>query len=246
MGGAHAVAALAYGTETIRRVDKIVGPGNAWVTRGQEAGGRRRGDRRPRRPQRGGDRGRRDRDPALRRRRPAAQAEHDPLAAAVLITPGRQARQAGRARGRAASSQALPTAETARALADGFGAALVGRSMDEAALGSSTGIAPEHLQLIGPAAEALAERVAQRRRDLRGRLDARGLRRLRRRPEPRAPHLRQRALRLGAGGRGLPAPQPPHPLHPRGRRLAGPPRRRPWPMPRGCRPMPPRRGGDCG
>ncbi len=32
MGGAHAVAALAYGTETIRRVDKIVGPGNAWVT----------------------------------------------------------------------------------------------------------------------------------------------------------------------------------------------------------------------
>ena len=32
MGGAHAVAAFAYGTETIRRVDKIVGPGNAWVT----------------------------------------------------------------------------------------------------------------------------------------------------------------------------------------------------------------------
>ncbi len=32
MGGAHAVAAFAYGTETVRRVDKIVGPGNAWVT----------------------------------------------------------------------------------------------------------------------------------------------------------------------------------------------------------------------
>jgi histidinol dehydrogenase len=31
VGGAHAVAALAYGTETIRRVDKIVGPGNAFV-----------------------------------------------------------------------------------------------------------------------------------------------------------------------------------------------------------------------
>jgi len=31
-GGAQAVAALAYGTETIRPVDKIVGPGNAWVT----------------------------------------------------------------------------------------------------------------------------------------------------------------------------------------------------------------------
>jgi histidinol dehydrogenase len=32
MGGAQAIAALAYGTETLRRVDKIVGPGNAWVT----------------------------------------------------------------------------------------------------------------------------------------------------------------------------------------------------------------------
>ena len=32
VGGAQAVAALAYGTETIERVDKIVGPGNRWVT----------------------------------------------------------------------------------------------------------------------------------------------------------------------------------------------------------------------
>lgn len=32
VGGAHAIAALAYGTRTIRRVDKIVGPGNVWVT----------------------------------------------------------------------------------------------------------------------------------------------------------------------------------------------------------------------
>ena len=32
MGGAQAIAALAYGTETIPAVDKIVGPGNAWVT----------------------------------------------------------------------------------------------------------------------------------------------------------------------------------------------------------------------
>lgn len=32
MGGAQAIAALAYGTDTIPRVEKIVGPGNAWVT----------------------------------------------------------------------------------------------------------------------------------------------------------------------------------------------------------------------
>ena len=32
MGGAQAIAALAYGTETVPKVDKIFGPGNAWVT----------------------------------------------------------------------------------------------------------------------------------------------------------------------------------------------------------------------
>src|SRR5262249_23260338 len=31
LGGAHAIAALAFGTKTIPRVDKIVGPGNRWV-----------------------------------------------------------------------------------------------------------------------------------------------------------------------------------------------------------------------
>ena len=31
MGGAHAIAALAYGTERIARVDVVTGPGNAWV-----------------------------------------------------------------------------------------------------------------------------------------------------------------------------------------------------------------------
>jgi histidinol dehydrogenase len=31
IGGAQAIAALAYGTQTVRQVDKIVGPGNAWV-----------------------------------------------------------------------------------------------------------------------------------------------------------------------------------------------------------------------
>jgi histidinol dehydrogenase len=37
MGGAQAIGALAFGTETIPRVDKIVGPGNAWVTGPQKA-----------------------------------------------------------------------------------------------------------------------------------------------------------------------------------------------------------------
>src|SRR5690625_1039744 len=36
MGGAHAVAAYAYGTETVKKVDKIVGPGNAYVARAKK------------------------------------------------------------------------------------------------------------------------------------------------------------------------------------------------------------------
>ena len=37
MGGAHAIAALAYGTQSIERVDKIVGPGNLYVTAAKKA-----------------------------------------------------------------------------------------------------------------------------------------------------------------------------------------------------------------
>jgi histidinol dehydrogenase len=37
VGGAQAIAALAYGTETIPKVDKIFGPGNAWVTAAKKA-----------------------------------------------------------------------------------------------------------------------------------------------------------------------------------------------------------------
>lgn len=36
MGGAHAIAALAYGTEAVAAVDKIVGPGNRWVTEAKQ------------------------------------------------------------------------------------------------------------------------------------------------------------------------------------------------------------------
>jgi histidinol dehydrogenase len=163
MGGAHAVAALAYGTETIRRVDKIVGPGNAWVTAAKKlvagdvaidglAG--------PSEVLIVADKtvadetaGAEDLAADL-----LAQAEHDPRAAAVLITT--DAKLAKRV-ARAVEEQlaGLATAETARASLKAFGAALVVGSMDEAAVLVDR-IAPEHLQLVGPAAEALAERIA--------------------------------------------------------------------------------------
>jgi histidinol dehydrogenase len=157
MGGAHAVAAFAYGTQTVRRVDKIAGPGNSWVTAAKKlvvgdvaidglagpsevvivADG-------------GSDAG----DVAADL---LAQAEHDPLAAAVLITA--DAKLARRVSQEVdAQLGALSTAATARAAIDNFGAALVVSGLEEA-LELVERIAPEHLQLVGTEAETLAAGV---------------------------------------------------------------------------------------
>jgi histidinol dehydrogenase len=161
MGGAHAVAAFAYGTESVRRVDKIVGPGNAWVTAAKKlvagdvaidgiagpsevvilADGS---------------------DPAVEPGDVAAdllaQAEHDPRAAAVLITAdGKLAKKV--AREVEAQLAGLATAATARASLAAFGVALVVPAMEDAAALADR-VAPEHLQLVGAAAEALAGRIA--------------------------------------------------------------------------------------
>jgi histidinol dehydrogenase len=157
MGGAHAVAALAYGTETIRRVDKIVGPGNAWVTAAKKlvvgdvaidglAG--------PTEVVIVADATADAGDVAADL---LAQAEHDPQAAAVLITmDGKLAKRVSEEVDRQVAD--LATAETARASLDNFGAILVVESA-EAALVLVERIAPEHLQLVGPDAEGLASRV---------------------------------------------------------------------------------------
>ncbi len=157
MGGAHAVAALAYGTETIRRVDKIAGPGNAWVTAAKKlvvgdvaidglAG-----------PSEVVIVADSSADPGDVAADLLAQAEHDPQAAAVLITT--DAKLAKRVSAEVDRQLAdLSTAETARASLDNFGAALVVPDLAEA-LALSERIAPEHLQLVGPVAELLAPRV---------------------------------------------------------------------------------------
>ena len=99
LGGAHAIAALAYGTATIARVDKIVGPGNAYVAAAKAlvaddcaidffAG--------PSEIAVVSDTGRPDWIAADL----IAQAEHDPHARAILITPSTPAGDGGGARGR--------------------------------------------------------------------------------------------------------------------------------------------------
>ncbi len=160
MGGAHAVAAFAYGTETIRRVDKIAGPGNAWVTAAKKlvvgdvgidglAG--------PSEVVIVADPGA---DPGEVAADLLAQAEHDPLAAAVLITTdAKLAKQVSAEIDRQLASPALAeTAETARASLAAFGAALVVGGLEEA-LDLVERLAPEHLQLVGHEAEVLALHV---------------------------------------------------------------------------------------
>lgn len=157
MGGAHAVAALAYGTETIRRVDKIVGPGNAWVTAAKKlvvgdvaidgiAG-----------PSEVVIVAEGSADASDLAADLLAQAEHDPKAASVLITPD-EALALRVETQIELQLENLATAETARASLESFGAILVVPSMDEA-LELVNRIAPEHLQLVGSAAEALAGRI---------------------------------------------------------------------------------------
>jgi histidinol dehydrogenase len=157
MGGAHAVAAFAYGTETVKRVDKIVGPGNAWVTAAKKIV---TGD-----VAIDGIAGPSEvvivadpaADPGDLAADLLAQAEHDPQAAAVLITT--DAKLAKRVASEIERQLVdLSTAEAARASLANFGAAFVVEGLEEA-LDLVESIAPEHLQLVGHEAEVLALHV---------------------------------------------------------------------------------------
>jgi histidinol dehydrogenase len=140
MGGAHAVAALAYGTESIERVDVIAGPGNLWV---QEAKRQCSAD-----VGIDGFAGPSDvlvvtsgSDPDVISLDLAAQAEHGPGTIVVA----------------ASDDPALLDAidfDPGEAIC-----ALVDLPDMEAGLELANSFAPEHLELVGEAAEALAPRV---------------------------------------------------------------------------------------
>jgi len=145
VGGAQAIAALAYGTESIPRVDKIVGPGNAFVAEAKRqvygvvsidmiagpseilivADG------------------------ASNPRHVAAdllsQAEHDRLASAVLVTDSASLATAVQAE-LERQIPLLPRAEIARESIDNNGKIIVAQSLD-AAIDIANEIAPEHLEL---------------------------------------------------------------------------------------------------
>ena len=157
VGGAQAIAALAYGTDTIPRVDVISGPGNLYVTLAKKAVYGRVSidslagpsevlviaDHTARADQVAADL--------------LAQAEHDPLAAAILLTtsPELAAAVPGALEAQLASH---PRAEITRAALRDWGLIVVCPSLAVAAELSDR-FAPEHLELLVEDPESLADRI---------------------------------------------------------------------------------------
>lgn len=146
VGGAQAIAALAYGTQSIPRVDKIVGPGNAFVAEAKKqvfglvsidmiagpseilviADGKS--------------------NPAHVAADLLSQAEHDRLASAVLVTDSMTLAQAV-AEELERQLPLLPRADIARASIDANGKIIVSESLDTG-IEIANEIAPEHLELM--------------------------------------------------------------------------------------------------
>ena len=145
MGGAQAVAALAYGTATVPKVDKIVGPGNAYVAEAKKqvfgmvaidmiagpseilvlADGKS--------------------DPKVVAADMLSQAEHDRNATAVLVTESMDLAKAVRAE-LEVQLEALPRRDIARASVDSNGMIIVAESLMQG-IGIANELAPEHLEL---------------------------------------------------------------------------------------------------
>lgn len=157
IGGAQAVAALAYGTATIAPVDKITGPGNAYVAAAKRRVFGRVGIDMIAGPSEVLVIADADNDPDWIALDLLSQAEHDESAQAILITTEASF---GQAVTRAVEKR-LETLER-RAIAGASwrdnGAVITVRSLDEAAALANR-IAPEHLELLVADPEALAAKI---------------------------------------------------------------------------------------
>ena len=202
IGGAQAIAALAYGTASIAPVDRIVGPGNAYVAEAKRQVFGRVGIDAIAGPSEVVVLADAANDPRHVAIDLLAQAEHDEAAQAILITD--DAAFADRVAAAVTQELAtLPRAAIAGASWQAHGAIIVVRDWDEA-VGLVNRLAPEHLQLMlrDPAPVFAAHPPC--RRGVPRRVLPRGGRRLCCRPEPRAADRPHRPLRLGTVGVRLP------------------------------------------
>lgn len=157
VGGAQAIAALAYGTETIAPVDKITGPGNAFVAAAKRRVFGKVGIDMIAGPSEILVIADKDNNPDWIALDLLSQAEHDESAQSILITDDAEFGSAVAV----AVDKRLETLER-RAIAGAswrdFGAIIVVRDMDEAAALSNR-IAPEHLELCVADPEALSKKT---------------------------------------------------------------------------------------
>lgn len=146
VGGAHGVAALAYGTETIEKVHKIVGPGNIYVAAAKKlvfgtvdidmiAG--------PSEILVIADEGA---NPSYVAADLLSQAEHDPMASSILLTTSDKVAEEVNIELEKQLEQ-LPKKEIAEASIRDFGKVMVCSSLEEC-VNLSNKIAPEHLELM--------------------------------------------------------------------------------------------------
>ena len=146
LGGAQAIAALAYGTESVPRVDKIVGPGNAYVAEAKKQVFGRVAIDMVAGPSEilvvADD----TCSPVFVAADLLSQAEHDRLATAVLVTDSMAFAQAVAAE-LERQIPLLPRAEIARASIDGSGKIIVAENDLQKAIEIANELAPEHLEL---------------------------------------------------------------------------------------------------
>ncbi|OWU79184.1 histidinol dehydrogenase [Phaeobacter sp. 22II1-1F12B] len=157
IGGAQAIAALAYGTETIAPVDKITGPGNAYVAAAKRRVFGKVGIDMIAGPSEILVIADKDNDPDWIALDLLSQAEHDESAQSILITDAPEFANAVAA----AVEKRLETLErrsVAAASWRDFGAVITVRDLDEAAELSNR-IAPEHLELCVADPQALSEKT---------------------------------------------------------------------------------------
>lgn len=156
-GGAQAIAALAYGTESIQAVDKITGPGNVFVALAKRevfgdvaidmiAG--------PSEITVIAD------DTAFADEVAAdllSQAEHDPMATAVLLTTSQQLADAVSLEVERQLETLPRKAIAGKAIRD-YGMIYIGKTMDDL-IDAANELAPEHLEIMAADAEALSEKI---------------------------------------------------------------------------------------
>jgi histidinol dehydrogenase len=146
LGGAGAVAAMAFGTASVPRVDRIVGPGNAYVAEAKLQVSSVVAIDSPAGPSELLVLADESADPALVARELLAQAEHDPLAAVIaVVTSARVARAVEDAL--AACIQAQPRAVICAEALSARGAVLWTDSLDDA-IAFANDYAAEHLLLL--------------------------------------------------------------------------------------------------